>query len=151
MNFMQLLTFTYLIPIIGGILLTSSHYVDNQLHKNNLIPNSTIKSPISDDVPNEDGQYILHRDKIDIEIQLLKEKYPVLSYDMISYKFLFAPKQGHKQFFESDGSPFVVLKIYSRNTRPGDMITISEVKYKEPADSTNSWKNFGTTLLFVFE
>jgi hypothetical protein len=99
----------------------------------------------------EEGQYILHKDKIDSEIQLLKDKYPVFKYDFISYKFLFTPKQGYKQFFESDGSPFIVIKIYSRNVRPGDMITISDVKYKDPTDSTSTWKNFETKLLFVFE
>jgi len=99
----------------------------------------------------QEGQYILHKEKIDSEIEILKQKYPELKNDLLSYKFLFEPKQGYKQFFESDGSPFVLIKIYTKNTKPGDMITISDVKYKNSNDSNAVWKNFDTKLLFVFE
>jgi hypothetical protein len=97
------------------------------------------------------GEYILHKEKINDEIQILKEKYPELNSEIISYKFLYAPKTGKKQFFESDGGLFDVLKRYSRSIKPGDIINITEVFYKISSDSASSWKKFSPKLHFIYE
>jgi len=148
---MRFIAFIFVLLLICLPVFQPIYCFNNQSVSSNNYKTSGIPTIITDFPPVEEGQYILHKDRIDSEIEILKEKYPVLKSDVISYKFLFAPKYGGKQFFESDGSPFVVIKIYSKSTKPGDMITISAVKYKDPADSTDTWKNFDTTLLFVFE
>lgn len=112
---------------------------------------SDILSQKTEIVPTQEGEYILHKEKIDTEISLLKDKYPELKNEVMSYKFQFAPKQGYKQLFESDGSIFIIIKIYTKNIKPGDMITIWDLKYKDANDSDSVWKNFDTKLLFVFE
>lgn len=141
------LAFFFFCSIPGSVF----KFTDNQGNNFKNPHLSDILSQKTEIAPTQEGEYILHKDRIDSEIELLKEKYPELKNDVISYKFLFAPKQGFKQFFESDGSPFIIIKIYTKNIKPGDMITISDVKYKDDNDSTNVWKKFDTKLLFVFE
>jgi len=97
------------------------------------------------------GEYILHKDRINSEILILKQKFPELTSDVISYKFLYAPKIGKKQFFETDGGLFDVLKRYTRNIKPGDTINITEVVYKDSNDSGAVWKKFNSKLHFVFQ
>jgi len=97
------------------------------------------------------GEYILHKDKIDSEILILKEKYPELTNEIISYKFLYAPIMGRKQFFESDGGLFDLIKRYSRSTKPGDIINITEVAYKDSHDSAAVWKKFNSRLHFIYQ
>jgi hypothetical protein len=124
---------------------------DNQhanLKKDQLSANLLLKADVSNI---QEGKYILHKEKIDSEIELLKLNYPELKSEIISFKFLFTPNQGSKQFFESDGSIFFLLKIYTKHIKPGDMITISDVKYKETNDLNADWKNFETKLLLVYE
>jgi hypothetical protein len=97
------------------------------------------------------GEYIIHKDKIESEILILKEKYPELAYDIISYKFLYAPKSGRKQFFEADGGLLDLLKRYSRNSSPGDIINITEVAYRESTDTASHWKKFSPKLHFIYQ
>jgi hypothetical protein len=148
---MRFISFSFIFSLAYMMVFPFIYHTNNQFIKTTYRSFSGIDISSSEFPPNGEGQYTLHKNMIDSEIELLKEKYPELKNDYISYKFLFTPKLGSKQFFESDGSPFILIKIYSKNTKPGDMITISEVKYKDPADSNMVWKNFGTTLLFVFE
>jgi hypothetical protein len=97
------------------------------------------------------GEYILHKDLINDEIMVLREKFPELNSEIISYKFLYVPKTGRKQFFESDGGLFDVIKRYTRSVKPGDIINITEVVYKESADSAAKWKVFNPKLHFVYQ
>lgn len=148
---MKFLTFAFSFLFLGSIV--SALLNDSDIQTTNLGINhiSSVFSPSTEPSNAVEEQYILHKWRIDSEIELLKKKQPELKNEIISYKFLFSPKNGSKQFFESDGSIFVILKIYTKHIMPGDMISFSNITYKDPKDPTAELKNFESKLTFVFE